>query len=212
MPRVSSTDVVRKSPGPSGADTSAARSAVSRLAILNAARELFSVRGYNATSISDIVARAGTSVGLPYYHFGSKKQIFLTLWNDYQVSQEAHARAAVAEARTVGVAGKDLLLVGSRAYLRGAWAARDIVPLVHSRDAPPGFEAVAREATRRWERQNRALLSSYDPKYVKTATVLMEGVLGSISLELAKCRNELEANELIENSLTLIGGMLSRLD
>jgi AcrR family transcriptional regulator len=205
------SEASRKSPAPNGADSSAARSAASRQAILDAARELFSLHGYAATSVTDIVARAGRSVGLPYYHFGSKKQIFITLWNDYQISQEEHARAAVAEARRSGVTRKDLFLIGAHAYLHGAWAARDILPMVHSRDTPPGFDAVIREANTRWEKHNRALLSSYDPQRVRTAAVLMGGALEAICLELSS-RNEFEANRLIENALALFAGMLSSLE
>jgi AcrR family transcriptional regulator len=187
------------------------RSAVSRQAILDAARRLFSRQGYAATSISDMVAEAGTSVGLPYYHFGSKQQIFLTLWNEYQVSQEVRTRAAVTAARRSGEAGKDLLLAGTRAYLEGAWEARDILPMVHSRDTPPGFDAVIREADRRWERQNRTLLSEYDPQLVRTAAVLLGGALRAVCLEYPKCRNQMEGRRLTDDALLFFSGLLGSL-
>jgi AcrR family transcriptional regulator len=203
---------VKALPAPNGEESPAAvKAAVSRQSILDAARHLFSVQGYTATSISDIVRCAGTSVGLPYYHFGSKKQIFLTLWNEYQASQEAHTRAAVADARRSGASGKELLLIGTRAYLYGAWSARDILPMVHSRDTPAGFDAVIRAADRSWERQNRALLSEYDPHLVRTAAVLVSGALRAVCLEFPKCRGELEADKLIDDSLTLLGGMMAGL-
>jgi AcrR family transcriptional regulator len=203
---------VKAAPAPNGEDSPTAdKGAVSRQSILDAARQLFSVQGYTATSISDIVRCAGTSVGLPYYHFGSKKQIFLTLWNEYQASQEAHTRAAVADARRSGASGKELLLIGTRAYLSGAWSARDILPMVHSRDTPTGFDAVIRGADRSWERQNRALLSEYDPRLVRTAAVLVSGALRAVCLEFPKCRGEAEADELIDDSLTLLAGMLAGL-
>jgi AcrR family transcriptional regulator len=199
-------------PASDGTDSTAAlRSAVSRQSILDAARELFSTEGYAASSISDIVAQAGTSVGLPYYHFGSKKQIFLALWHEYQVAQEARARAAVAVARRAGSTGKELLLAGTRAYLQGAWEARDILPMVHSRDTPAGFDAVILEADRRWERQNRALLSEYDPELVRTAAVLHRGALRAVCLQFPKCRSEAEAAELIDDALLLFSGLLDGL-
>ncbi len=201
---------VKAALAPNGEDSpTAVKAAVSRQSILDAARQLFSVQGYTATSISDIVRCAGTSVGLPYYHFGSKKQIFLTLWNEYQASQESHTRAAVADARRSGASGKELLLIGTRAYLCGAWSARDILPMVHSRDTPAGFDAVIRAADRSWERQNRALLSEYDPRLVRTAAVLVSGALRAVCLEFPKCRGESEADKLIDDSLTLLAGMLA---
>src|ERR1700760_4808348 len=90
------------------ATAAAPRSASSRQAILDAARELFTVQGYSATSVSEIVARAGTSVALPYSHFGSKMQIFVTLWDEFEVSQTARTRTAVAAARRSGASGKDV--------------------------------------------------------------------------------------------------------
>jgi AcrR family transcriptional regulator len=184
---------------------------VSRQSLLDAARELFSTQGYTATSISDIVSRAGTSVGLPYYHFGSKKQIFFTLWNEYQVSQEVRTRRAVSAGRRSGAKGKDLLLAGTRAYLEGAWQARDILPMVHSRDTPAGFDAMIRDANRRWKRQNLALLSQYDPQLVRTAALLLRGALGAVCLEFPKCKTDGEARQLTDDALRLFSGLLSGL-
>jgi AcrR family transcriptional regulator len=212
MPRNAQSELKRTAALDGGDSAAAIRSAVSRQAILDAARELFSIDGYTATSISEIVARAGTSVGLPYYHFGSKKQIFLTLWNEYQVGQEARTRAAVATARKAGAVGMDLLLTGTRAYLHGAWEARDILPMVHSRDTPAGFDAVIREADRRWERQNRALLSEYDPQLVQTAAVLLAGALRAVCLEFPKCKTEGDAEQLIDAALVLFAGLLQGLE
>jgi AcrR family transcriptional regulator len=193
-------------------DTRAAlRSAVSRQSILDAARELFSTQGYAASSISEIVAQAGTSAGLPYYHFGSKKQIFLTLWHEYQVAQEARTRAAVTAARRKGATGKELLLAGTQAYLQGAWEARDMLPMVHGRDTPPGFDTVILEADRRWERQNRVLLSEYDPELVRTAALLHSGALRAVGLQFPKCQSEAEAGRLIQDALLLFSGLLDGL-
>jgi AcrR family transcriptional regulator len=189
----------------------ALRSAASRQAILDAARSLFATRGYAATSISEIVGRAGTSVGLPYYHFGSKKEIFITLWTEFQVSQEARSRAAIGAARELNATGKELFLAGTRAYLQGAWEARQIVPLVLSRDTPAGFDALEREMVRRWERQNETLLSEYDPVMARTATRLLNGALRAVCLQFPRLRGDAEADQLIENVLTLCAGMLSAL-
>lgn len=188
------------------------RAEASRQAILDAARELFSLHGYAATSVSDIVSRAGTSVGLPYYHFGSKKHVFLTLWNEYQNAQERRTRAAVADARRRGATGPDLLLAGTRAYLTGAWEARDIVPMVHSRDTPAGFDVVIRDADNRWLQRNRALLSDSDPHLVRTATVLLSGALRAACLELPNCRTQADAERLIDDALLVFSGLLAGLD
>ncbi len=47
--------------------------------ILSAALRVFAKRGFAATKISDIVARAGMSHGLIYHYFNSKEEIFYEL-------------------------------------------------------------------------------------------------------------------------------------
>ena len=48
---------------------------VSKEKILEAALELFGNKGYNSTSISDIVKKAGVSKGLLYHYFESKEEL-----------------------------------------------------------------------------------------------------------------------------------------
>jgi AcrR family transcriptional regulator len=48
----------------------------SRAAILDAAEQLFADRGYEATSLTDVGARAGVSRATPGYFFGSKAELY----------------------------------------------------------------------------------------------------------------------------------------
>jgi AcrR family transcriptional regulator len=50
-----------------------------RTAILDAALECFTARGYAATTIEEIRRRAGASVGSMYHHFPSKEELAATL-------------------------------------------------------------------------------------------------------------------------------------
>jgi AcrR family transcriptional regulator len=59
------------------------RSERSRAAILDAALELFSHRGYRATAVRDIAGRAGVSTGAVYHQFPDKDAIFLALLDDF---------------------------------------------------------------------------------------------------------------------------------
>ena len=52
------------------------RRAATIAAILRAAGQLFTARGFDATSIDHIAARAGVAKGAVYHHFESKEQIF----------------------------------------------------------------------------------------------------------------------------------------
>jgi AcrR family transcriptional regulator len=56
--------------------TQAERSEATIGAIERAARKLFAARGFDATSIDDIAARAGVAKGAVYHHFESKREIF----------------------------------------------------------------------------------------------------------------------------------------
>ncbi len=47
-----------------------------RQGILKAAHALFAERGYSGAHVNDIVARAGTTKPMVYYHFGSKEGLF----------------------------------------------------------------------------------------------------------------------------------------
>lgn len=59
------------------------RSRRSRSRILEAALELFSHRGYGATSVRDIAAKARVSTGNVYHHFPDKETIFRSLLHQY---------------------------------------------------------------------------------------------------------------------------------
>lgn len=61
-----------------------------RQAILDAALECFSTIGYDQTTLADIRAKAGASIGSIYHHFGSKDQIAASLYLDgIRKTQEA---------------------------------------------------------------------------------------------------------------------------
>ena len=70
----------------SGEDLPAApqqkRSRSKRAQMLAAALALFGEKGYEATSINEIAARAGVAIGSVYQHFRSKRQLLLTLMEE----------------------------------------------------------------------------------------------------------------------------------
>ncbi|HUF10395.1 MAG TPA: TetR/AcrR family transcriptional regulator [Rhodothermales bacterium] len=63
--------------------TQVERSEKSRQQILDAALELFSHKGYGATSVQDIATAAGISKGNLYHHFPEKETIFRALLDRY---------------------------------------------------------------------------------------------------------------------------------
>ena len=60
------------------------RSSSTISAVLAAARKLFAINGFEATSIDDIGAKAGVAKGAVYHHFTSKEEIFTRVLEDVQ--------------------------------------------------------------------------------------------------------------------------------
>src|SRR3981081_1813918 len=73
-----------------GKDRREAQGDATRLALLSAARELFGERGYAATSIEEVAARAGVTKGAVYHHFGGKANLFQEVYE--QVMREVSDR------------------------------------------------------------------------------------------------------------------------
>lgn len=69
-----------------------------RQRILEAAVEAFASRGFHDTKVSDIVDRSRTSKGAVYFHFPSKKDIFLGLVDEFAGLLEDRLEGALASA------------------------------------------------------------------------------------------------------------------
>src|ERR1700691_6032256 len=85
----------------------------SRVAILGAAREVFTERGYARATIREIARRAGVTHGLVMRHFGTKEQLLIAalpgprvlagvLPGDLATFPERVAAAFVAETESAG--------------------------------------------------------------------------------------------------------------
>src|SRR5580658_5851521 len=68
-----------------------AQGEATRSDLLGAARELFGERGYGATSVEEIVARAGVTKGALYHHFSDKESLFKAVFE--QVEREVSDQA-----------------------------------------------------------------------------------------------------------------------
>ena len=130
-----------------------------RSALLAAAREIFTEVGYTEANVADVVARAGSSVGSMYHHFGGKADLFFALHDGHQSRQEARADEAV----RIAVAGGErnpvrVFAAGARAFLKGSWEERDLAQLFLSGDGPPGFDAAVRSGFGDWVRRSGNVL------------------------------------------------------
>ena len=183
------------------------RAASTRSALLSAAREVFAASGFAEASIADVVGRAGASVGSLYHHFGGKAELYLALFEDYQSGQEARAANAVREARAAGERDTlQLFMIGSKSYLEGCWAQRDLARMFLAGGGPAGFELLARKRYREWTRRNALLLGAdTDDPWGDALVLVLTTVIMEAGHEVAVCEDEASSKQLAEHVLTLIG-------
>jgi AcrR family transcriptional regulator len=191
-----STDV------PQSTVRSADRGAATRSALLAAAREVFTSVGYAQAGVTDIVARAGASVGSLYHHFTGKADLYVTLFEDFHQSQARRARQAVRQARDREVREpRQLFLAAARAYLDGCLQERELSRLFVCGDAPPGFDLIMRQRLREWASRNADFFArSAEPSDEAVAVVMT----GALMLAVA----EVSLDEDAEHARRLASGVL----
>ncbi|MGB8650212.1 MAG: TetR/AcrR family transcriptional regulator [Mycobacteriales bacterium] len=183
------------------------RAATTRSALLQAAREVFATAGFAEASIADVVSRAGASVGSLYHHFGGKAELYLALFEAYQQGQEDRAAQAVREARAQGERDPfALFLVGSKSYLAGCWAERDLARMFLAGGGPAGFELIARKRYREWTRRNALLLGAEtDEPWGDALVLVLTTVISEAGHEVAVCEDEVSSQQLADHVLELLG-------
>jgi AcrR family transcriptional regulator len=191
------------------------RGAATRGALLAAAREVFSVSGFAQAAVTDIVAKAGASVGSLYHHFSGKADLYLTLFEEFQSRQQERTRQAFHLARDEGETDTmRLFIAGARAYLDGCIAEPDLSRLFLSGDGPPGFDRALRDRLRTWARRNAALFHAsgaegsggeVDEALVVVLTGAMSGAVSEVSLS----EDETASRKLADDVLTIISRMES---
>jgi len=72
----------------------ARQAAETRHLLISVARELFTERGYAATSIEDIIQQAGVARGALYHHFSGKDALFRSVYEAVQADAVAGVMAA----------------------------------------------------------------------------------------------------------------------
>ena len=89
------------------------RTATTRRAIVDAARELFAEVGYEASTIDGIARRAGVTKGALYHHYADKVEVLVAVYEDLE-AQLVESLLAAAATETQPVAA---LRAGCHAFL-----------------------------------------------------------------------------------------------
>ena len=177
-----------------------------RAALLAAAREIFTTAGYAEANVVDIVGQAGSSVGSLYHHFGGKSDLYIALYDDYQARQRHRSATAF---RTALAAGETdamrLFIAGTRAYLEGCWAERELAQLFLSSGGPPGFELLTRRGFRHWLTTNTELLSDQARPLSSTLVLVLTTIATEAGREVAVQPSKAAARRFINEIVELIG-------
>jgi AcrR family transcriptional regulator len=101
------------------------RGQASRRQLLEAAAKLFTERGYEATSVTDVLARAKLSRGAFYHHFESKEALFEAVLE----MVEEHVGMTLREAAAGASDPVEAIRIGCRAWLDMASDDREVVQI-----------------------------------------------------------------------------------
>jgi AcrR family transcriptional regulator len=179
------------------------------MALLAAAREVFTTEGYAQAGVTDIVNRAGASVGSLYHHFSGKADLYLTLFEELNNDHAERTRAAVRRARDAGITDpKQLFLAAARAYLDVCVEQRELFRLFVSGDGPPGFDLVRRERIADWVRMNTEFFVRSEEPLDKAVAIVMTGALGLCGAELSLSADAEHTRKIADGVIEV----LSRLD
>src|SRR5438270_609888 len=124
-----------------------AKTGATQQRILDAATEAFATRGFTATTMADVVAGSGASVGSIYHHFGGKSELFLAIFEQMADAVDRRIDAAMRHAggfETGSEDGRRVFELHVRAYLEAMWENRRLAGVLTSGDAPPGFDVARR--------------------------------------------------------------------
>ena len=140
-----------------------ARSMTTKRAVLDAATQLFAEKGYEDTSVDEIVQASGVSLGSMYHQFGGKLEVFLAL---AQEVLNRHAAASVrASNRAAHARPADPVaayVAGAHAFLMSVWEDRGITRIMIG-EGPAGYSVMRHEALDRFRHGTEGLTMGDPP-------------------------------------------------
>jgi AcrR family transcriptional regulator len=112
--------------------------ALTRSAVLDAAKALFVAKGFEATSVEDIAKLSESSKGAVYHHFSDKKELFAEV---FRASEAAIIQTTV-ESMVESAPPWDQIEDATRAFLRGYVADDEARALLRQAIGVLGWERV----------------------------------------------------------------------
>lgn len=181
------------------------RAQSTRRAVLDTASAVFTEKGYEATSIAELVERSGISVGSIYHHFGGKAEVFGELYNEFYLRQRGRTEKGSQRARDSGATDPlEIYLAGAREYLEGCWRDRELTRLFQAGEGPPGLWQARQARVIEWVRTNIVVLESASRPHGDSLAHAVTSLVAACALELTAIESHEDAVELIEYYLELI--------
>ena len=192
---------------PRGRPRNDATREATRRRILDAARDVFSARGYHEASVDDVVRASGLSKGGFYFHFPSKDAVFEVLYDE--LADELYGRALAAAMREADPL--DRLAAGVRAFLRGCHELQ-VARLVfaHPGGTHPLLERKRSEATDRFAELIRVSLDEavgleeLPPVNTRVLARAMVGAFAELGSEVVRTQDPEEVEEVADVLVDLL--------
>lgn len=181
------------------------RGAATRSGLLAAAREVFISQGYAQAGVTDIVARAGASVGSLYHHYSGKAELYFALFDELRRDQGERTRAAVRRAGESGVTDPmELFLAGARAYLDACIDHRDLSRLFSRGDGPPGFEDAAQQNMTDWVGRNTEFFARRGEPLDEAVAIVMTGAMMVAVAKVSRAEDTAHAQAIADGVISVL--------
>lgn len=187
------------------------RGAATRSGLLAAARAVFIKEGYAQAAVTEIVSRAGASVGSLYHHFSGKADLYLALFDELENDYIERTRSAVRGARDAGVADPMVLfLVGARGYLDVSIEQRELAGVFARGDGPPGFELAWQQRLRDWVTKNTEFFARSGEPLDEAVAIVMTGAMMLAVAELTRAEDGAHARQIADSVISVLSRLETR--
>ena len=183
-----------------------AKTGATQQRILDAATEAFATSGFTATTMADVVAGSGASIGSIYHHFGGKSELFLATFE--QMADAVDRRIDAAMEQAGGAEPRRVFELHVRAYLEAMWENRRLAGVLTSGDTPPGFDVARRHRMQAAFRSWMAVLElDTSPRGQLLGRVLVS-IMAESSLMVAACENANDVPPIIDATIDWIDRLI----
>jgi AcrR family transcriptional regulator len=186
------------------------RSEATRAALVTAARDLFSEKGFGDTATEDIVAAAGVTRGALYHHFRDKTDLFRAVYEDIEYEMKDRLEGAMDKGDII-----EAIASGISAYLKEC--RNPVLQQIMFNDAPSvlGWEACVEIGDRHGRGVIRAGLQRamdeglIDPVPVDLVVQMIRGALMEAGQYVARTAN-VDIEEVEATVFKFLTGLLKQ--